>query len=183
MGAIALFTDREGTDAHLGYNARGQAAIGGPVTSNGRGGQGSGQGRGQENTETNRPRNSIPEAVPQSGSGGGQGFGRGQGAGNEDPTTGTTQETLEGVVVETTELVIETDSGVTVQVGLGPSHYRDSQGFVLSTGDNVRVSGYWQDGEFKAAQIINLATGAQITLRDTSGRPMWAGQGQGRNRG
>ena len=86
-------------------------------------------------------------------------------------------------MVETAELVIETDSGVTVQVGLGPSHYREGQGFVLSTGDNVRASGYWQDGEFKAAQLINLDTGAQITLRDASGRPVWAGQGRGQNRG
>ena len=67
MGSIALFTSREETDAHLGNTARGQAAIGGPVTGSRRGGQGSGQGRGPENTETNRPRNNVPETAPQSG--------------------------------------------------------------------------------------------------------------------
>jgi hypothetical protein len=86
-------------------------------------------------------------------------------------------------VVETTELVVQTLSEERIQVGLGPSHYRDAQGFVLAMGDQVRVSGYWEDDEFKAGQVENLETGERITLRDASGRPMWAGQGRNSNRG
>jgi hypothetical protein len=160
MGAITLFTDRAGTNEHVRYNARGQAAVGDPIIG-GRGGQGAGQGRGRVSPETDR----------------------GQGTGSEYVPTSIAQETIEGIVVETTELVLETDSGETVQVGLGPSHYRDSQGFVLSIGDKAQVSGYWEDGEFKAAQVTNLDTGESIILRDASGRPMWAGQGRGQNRG
>jgi hypothetical protein len=181
MGAITLFTDRAGTNEHVRYNARGQAAVGDPIIG-GRGGQGAGQGRGRVSPETDRPRGSAPEAAPQSG-GRGQRIGRGQGTGSEYVPTSIAQETIEGIVVETTELVLETDSGETVQVGLGPSHYRDSQGFVLSIGDKAQVSGYWEDGEFKAAQVTNLDTGESIILRDASGRPMWAGQGRGQNRG
>ena len=69
-----------------------------------------------------------------------------------------------------------------MHVGLGPSFYRESQGFVLKLGENVRVSGYWEDDEFKAAQIESLDSGESIVLRDVSGRPMWAGQGRGKNR-
>jgi hypothetical protein len=87
-------------------------------------------------------------------------------------------EAVEGVVVETVELVVETADGQTVQVGLGPSNYRQGQGFVLNVGDHVRVSGYWEGDEFKATQVENLDTGDSIVLRDLSGRPMWAGQGR-----
>jgi hypothetical protein len=87
--------------------------------------------------------------------------------------------TVEGTVLQTLELVVETEDGETVQVGLGPSHYRDAQGFVLGVGDQVRISGYWEDGEFKAGQVENLTNGDTITLRDAYGRPMWSGQGRG----
>jgi len=86
--------------------------------------------------------------------------------------------TVEGTVLETAELVVETEAGETVQVGLGPSHYREAQGFVLSEGDQVRISGYREDGEFKAGEVENL-NGDTITLRDAYGRPMWSGRGRG----
>jgi hypothetical protein len=121
--------------------------------------------------------------------------GRGQGAGGQRQGQGLGRteglyseaapqelETIEGSVVETDELVIETASGEIVQVGLGPSAYREAQGFVVQTGESVRVSGYWEDDEFKATELENQTTGQSIVLRDASGRPMWAGQGRGRNR-
>lgn len=126
-------------------------------------GQGQGLGRGQE------------QAL-------GQGQGRGRAEGLNSEAAPQELETFEGLVVEIDELVIETVSGETVQIGLGPSGYRESQGFVLQTGENVRVTGYWEDDEFKATEVRNQTTGQSIVLRDASGRPMWAGQGGGRNR-
>ncbi len=116
---------------------------------------------------------------------GGQGQ-RGQGQGGSLNGTGAGEPqaevrewvTVEGTVVETVELAIETAAGETVQIGLGPSHYREQQGFLLSEGDQARVSGYWEDGEFKAGEVENLSTGAKITLRDAYGRPMWSGRGR-----
>ena len=118
--------------------------------------------------------------------GGGYGRGNGQatdpGARNKESQVQAAEwQTIEGVAVETTELVIETSDGQAVQVGLGPSHYRDGQGFSLEVGDSVRVSGYYEDGEFKAGQVENLDTGKSIVLRDAYGRPMWAGQGSRKN--
>jgi hypothetical protein len=78
-------------------------------------------------------------------------------------------------------LVIKTPTGDQVQVGLGPSFYREAQGFVLELGDRVQVAGYWEDDEFKATRVDKLDTNERIILRDTSGRPMWAGQGRGKN--
>jgi RNase P/RNase MRP subunit p29 len=42
----------------------------------------------------------------------------------------------------------------------------------------VQVRGYWEDGEFKAAQVTRLADGQTIALRDELGRPAWAGAGR-----
>jgi hypothetical protein len=105
--------------------------------------------------------------------------GRGQGQNAVEQAAPAELETYEGTVLETAELLIALEGGETVQVGLGPSHYREGEGFALQVGDTVRVTGYWEGDEFKAAEVENLATGQQILLRDASGRPMWAGQGRG----
>jgi hypothetical protein len=140
-----------------------------PNTDNGTTGS-TGYGRGRQN-----PGEETERDVP--------GTGRGQNRQEPQPAE-IALETIEGMVVETDELLVETAGGERVQVGLGPSNYRDSQGFVLTVGDSVRVSGYWESleaDEFKALQVENLSTDTQIVLRDTSGRPMWAGQGRRSN--
>jgi hypothetical protein len=91
-------------------------------------------------------------------------------------------EAIEGIVLEREELLVQTADGEKVHVGLGPSFYRESQGFDLQLGEEVRISGFWEGDEFKAATVENLSTGESIVLRDVSGRPMWAGQGRGKNR-
>jgi hypothetical protein len=87
-----------------------------------------------------------------------------------------------GTVIETpaagVDLVIETASGEELTVGMGPGYLAD-QGFALQAGEQVQVNGYWEDGEFKAAQLTRLRDGELLTLRDQVGRPAWAGGGQG----
>ena len=196
-GAVNLFAQREDADECTGSNDGTRGALARQGAGN-QAGQGAGQGRGREVQESDAPQNNYgkgQELGRGQGLGAGQGLGRaqglgtGQGLGRGQGSNAVWQiehsewETVEGVVIETTELVIETHSDETVQVGLGPSAYREAQGFVLTVGDPVRISGYWEDDEFKAAHVENLDTGEAITLRDDSGRPMWAGQGRGQNRG
>jgi hypothetical protein len=76
------------------------------------------------------------------------------------------------------DLVIETDSGEEVVVGTGPGYMGD-QGFTLQAGERVQLQGYWEDGEFKAAQVTRVRDGETIALRDEIGRPAWAGAGRG----
>jgi hypothetical protein len=181
-GAITLFAEADEADACVGSNNREQGSVARQGI-DGRGGQGAGRGRGRETREADVLQNGFRESTPQSGYGQGQRLGREQNPGSETLVVDTDRQTIKGVVVETTELIIETPSGEIVQVGLGPSHYRDAQGFALAVGVKVQVSGYWEDKELKASHIINLDTGDSITLRDASGRPMWAGQGRGQGRG
>jgi hypothetical protein len=147
--------------------------------------QASGQGRGYGAQGNQGGGGQGQGGQGQAGQGqGGQGQ-AGQGQGGTANATGEPQAeleewvTIEGTVLQTLELVVETEGGETVQVGLGPSHYRDAQGFVLNVDDRVRISGYWEDGEFKAGEVENVTSGDTIVLRDAYGRPLWSGRGRG----
>ena len=100
---------------------------------------------------------------------------------NYDETPPAESLVYEGAVVQVPEdgvdLVIETSDGEKLTVGTGPM-YMNSQGFTLQAGELVQVRGYWEDDEFKAAQVIRLRDGQTITLRDEIGRPAWAGRGR-----
>ncbi|MGC9394667.1 MAG: hypothetical protein ACP5J4_07410 [Anaerolineae bacterium] len=78
------------------------------------------------------------------------------------------------------DLILRTESGELL-VGLGPAHYREQAGFAISVGDELEISGFNENDEFKAASVQNLTNGLSIVLRDGDGRPMWAGQGNLRN--
>ena len=91
-------------------------------------------------------------------------------------------ETVRGVViVSDSEILVRTGDGSEVLVGLGQAWYREQANFTVAVGDEVSVVGFHEDGEFKAVTVENLSTGASITLRDATGRPAWAGQGNRRN--
>jgi len=194
VGAVTL---ARGPDAERGGgqgNGRGRdVALSANLGSAGqRRGAGQGQGRGGD-AETAEPRAGGQGQgrgggqVASKGSESAQGQGQGYRSGQDRERTGgqavpDTWETVEGTVAQAEELVLDLGNGQTLQVGLGPSHYRESQGFTLQVGDRVRVSGYEEDGEFKAGVVEKVDTGERIVLRDATGRPLWAGQGRGRNR-
>jgi len=117
------------------------------------------------------------------GAGASDGSGRNSGAGQgrNETVRNVEWETLTGeVVIVDGEITIQTAEGQ-VLVGMGQSAYRE--GFGLAVGDEITVLGFHEDGEFKARSVENLTTGETITLRDETGRPMWAGQGQLKNQG
>lgn len=115
----------------------------------------------------------------------GQGGGRYGAEGGPDGTYGepladheeADWETVMGEVIEIdSEMLIRTDDGEEILVGLGQSIYRESLGF------EIEVVGFYEDGEFKAGTVNNLTTGETLELRDATGRPFWAGRGNGQNR-
>jgi hypothetical protein len=89
--------------------------------------------------------------------------------------------TLSGRVAELTddELTLETDDGF-ITMHLGPEWYWGSQGITLNSGDEVHVTGFYESDAFEVARIDNLTMELGVTLRDDTGRPMWAGRGGGR---
>lgn len=143
--------------------------------------QGQGFGRGQSSSGTAR-QGQGNESNDRGGFG--QGGARGGTAERQYPNYEAAPEAwvaYEGTVVQAPEagleLVIETSEGEELVIGTGPMDLV-AEGFALQAGEPVRVQGYWEANEFKAAQLTRLANGQTLTLRDSSGRPAWAGQGR-----
>lgn len=146
--------------------------------------RGNGQGAGAQDRAC--AQDSTGEGTgPQAPSQQGQAFGGGQGRNRQAPGAGLPEADwvqLRGTVVSYDgELTIQTEDG-TVLVGMGPVSFAAAQGFTARPGDEVVVTGFYEDGEYRAGQVKNLTTGQTLTLRQQDGHPLWAGQGRGRNR-
>jgi len=139
-----------------------------------------GEGRGWSAGESG----SLPAVEQDRGPGqGGGAYGRSDGSGAlaVGERVVETLSVYEGTVVQAPaagiDLVLETEGGEEIVVGTGPGYLAD-QGLVLGAGDQVRVQGFWEDGEFKAAQVTRLRDGLTVNMRDSLGRPAWSGSGQ-----
>jgi hypothetical protein len=153
-GAIIRTVDKTENVAEARGLGRGQGAGEATGYATGQQGEGRGYGRSSEATEPQSPNYEMPL---------------------EDWSV------YEGTVMEMPEsggdLVVVTDEGQEITVGTGPG-YLEAQGFTLEAGEQIQVQGYWEDDEFKAAQVTRLRDGRTIDLRDQYGRPAWAGSGK-----
>jgi hypothetical protein len=140
-------------------------------------GQGTGGGNGKGNGAATAPGNS---AGPGSGQGADGGKGNsGEPKGGSEGYPATEWLTVNGEVIARVddELTIQTADGEMV-VHLGPEWYWEAEGIALSAGDQVQITGFYEGDEFEVAGVENTTTGESVTLRDGSGRPMWAGRGR-----
>ena len=80
---------------------------------------------------------------------------------------------LELAVSDTETLIIEGQSW----------RYAQALGFTAQIGDEISVSGFMENDEFKIGSLENTSSEQVVTLRDPSGRPIWAGGGAGRSNG
>ncbi len=106
---------------------------------------------------------------------------QGQGWHNYDPKTETT---VSGTIQEVqqhpgrrgggtgTDLVLKTEQG-NVDIFVGPSSYVSKQGFTFAKSDSIEVTGSKIAKGIIAREIKK--SGKTLTLREASGRPMWAG--------
>jgi hypothetical protein len=125
------------------------------------GGQGQSQGRGQQ------------------GNGNGTG-GQGQ---TQNPNPGTPQAnvtdwvTVKGIVnsFDGVGVSLTTEEGAPLWVQFGQSRYVSAQGVTFNAGDYLTVNGFYENGQYQAGTVTNDTTGQTLNLRDTTGRPLWAG--------
>ncbi len=115
--------------------------------------------------------------------------GQGRGNGGQGQTTNTTPGTPQANITQTVTIAgvvqsfdgvgisVITDDGAPLWVQLGQSRYVSAQGAVYTAGDHVTVTGFYENGQFQASSVVNDTTGQTLTLRDASGRPLWAGGG------
>jgi hypothetical protein len=110
----------------------------------------------------------------------GQGRGSASGNGNGEPITAEWQR-FEGIVrsVDDAAATIELADHTAVLVEGRAWAYAQEQTFLTQTGDQVSVTGFYEDGEFKPCTLENITQNRTIVLRDEFGKPMWSGRGRG----
>jgi hypothetical protein len=86
---------------------------------------------------------------------------------------------LEGTIdsIDESSLEINTTNGQSIELVNQIWRYVQDQGSFPSLGDQVTIEAFFDDyGSLEIASIENLTNGQSLTLRDESGRPMWAGR-------
>ena len=88
--------------------------------------------------------------------------------------------TVNGSVVQISSdmLIVKNDDGTESVIEGRAWDFAQTLGFTASSGDTLRLTGFHEDLDFQVGTIENLTTGQSVTLRDTSGRPLWSGQGR-----
>jgi hypothetical protein len=88
--------------------------------------------------------------------------------------------TLSGAVTgaDASLLSVQMANGELVEIIGRPWTFAQEQGFTAQTGDPVSLTGFYEDGEFEVGGLENLTTGLSVTIREESGRPLWAGGGR-----
>lgn len=165
--------------------------------------QGQGNGRYANTESTNEvTTNEVTSPLGGQGQGNVDGNGQGNGAQKQDadrygnpeaPTNHDDMMTYQGTVLTApaagVELVIDTADGA-LTVGTGPSYWLESS-IMLAVGDEINITGYWEEGEFKASTLTRSSDNLTVVLRTESGQPLWSGsmrnntsgQGQGQGNG
>jgi hypothetical protein len=88
--------------------------------------------------------------------------------------------TLAGTVtaVDATQMVVQIDGGDELLIDGRPWSFLQEQGFQAAAGQRLSLTGFYENDDFEVGAIDNLSTGQSVSIRDTSGRPLWAGRGR-----
>lgn len=148
-------------------------------------GLGTGTGSGNGNGQNSQNNDCDEEMIPGSGgnSGSGQGIKASTSAGDggvmadagqwEDPITVTVDSVTEELVI------VSNDEGFELDVEGRVLSYMIENGFEIEIGDELVLQGFYEDETFEIGHIKNLGTDLELTIREVSGRPYWAGGNQG----
>lgn len=88
---------------------------------------------------------------------------------------------LEAVVtgVDADALVLQTPSGEKLIVEGRAWSFIQELGFWAEVDDELLVSGFYEGADFEVGGLTDLTSGAAVTVREATGRPLWAGGGFG----
>jgi hypothetical protein len=133
------------------------------------------RGNGGNFQESDEATNSLNNGNGQNGQGG-----QGNGGGNQTALLEAEVEEwlpLEGTVQSVTDegLTLNLSDDEQILVEGRAWKYALESGFTTEVDNQILITGFYEDGEFKFGSLEDLSTGLEVTLRDTSGRPMWSG--------
>jgi len=87
--------------------------------------------------------------------------------------------TFQGTVSSVSEdaLTVSTSEGELL-VENRPWLFAQEQGFAAAVGDELTLTGFYEDDAVEVGRIYNTTTGKSVDIRDENGRPLWAGRGR-----
>lgn len=93
--------------------------------------------------------------------------------------------TFEGTVesILRGNMTIRTSEGELINFNTGQPRFFANQNVTFQAGDEVIITGFYENDQFMAGDITQVATGLRVMLRDPNGRPLWAGPGNGKGNG
>jgi hypothetical protein len=80
--------------------------------------------------------------------------------------------------VDASHAEIMLSDGRSIEVGGRAWQLAAAQNFTANAGDSVTLHGFDENGVFQIGQIDNQNNGQTLSLRDTTGRPLWSGRGR-----
>jgi hypothetical protein len=85
--------------------------------------------------------------------------------------------TYTGSVASITDelLIVNLDDFGALEIEGRTLSYLQENGFSLSPGDDVVINGFMEGDDFEVSGIHNQTTNVEITVREATGRPLWAG--------
>lgn len=89
--------------------------------------------------------------------------------------------TVQGTVmdIDRSHLLLQTETGTQIEIAGRAWDFARQSGFTAKNGDNLELTGFDENGEFKMGVIENPRSGQRVQVRGEDGRPLWAGRGQG----
>jgi len=75
-------------------------------------------------------------------------------------------------------LSVQTGDGEQINVENRAWWFAQEQGFGVQVGDQVTLTGFYEEGDFEVGRIDNATNGQTVWIRDENGRPLWAGGGR-----
>jgi hypothetical protein len=87
--------------------------------------------------------------------------------------------TLTGVVeqIDESALIIGLAPDESITVEGRPWRFAREQGFAAAVGDKVILTGFYDGDVFEVGQLTNVTKDQVLTIREETGRPLWAGGG------
>ena len=77
--------------------------------------------------------------------------------------------------------LVSNDEGFELEIEGRTLSYLIENGFTVSVGDVLTLSGFYEGEDFEVGRVVNERTGLSLDVREASGRPLWAGGGRGGN--
>ena len=86
---------------------------------------------------------------------------------------------LTGTIVEFNSDSLWVQSENSGNLGISGRAWRFAQesGYHPAVGNEVKLNGFYENGEFEVSSIEDLTSGQTILLREDTGRPLWSGGG------